>query len=131
MAKTCKLPGMPDKATICRWLALDSDFCDKYLAATSTRAHILVDECIDIADDSDKDFSDTTEDGMSGKYNAEHVQRSKLRVETRLKVIGLQNPKKYGAAIKQEISGPDGGDIPIAVTVKFVEPEADNGSGNG
>jgi hypothetical protein len=33
------------------------------------------------------------------RLNAEHVQRSKLRIETRLKLLAKWNPKKYGERV--------------------------------
>lgn len=41
----------------------------------------------------------------------EWMLRSKLRVETRLKLLAKWDPKRYGEKITQEISGPDGGPV--------------------
>jgi hypothetical protein len=32
--------------------------------------------------------------------NSEHIQRSKLRIETRLKLLAKWNPKKYGERVQ-------------------------------
>jgi hypothetical protein len=34
------------------------------------------------------------------RLNAEHVQRSKLRIETRLKLLAKWSPKKYGERVQ-------------------------------
>ena len=36
------------------------------------------------------------------RVNAEHIQRSKLRIETRLKLLAKWNPKKYGDKLALE-----------------------------
>ena len=50
-------------------------------------------ECLDIADDTSQDMIDTA---YGPRLNTEHVQRSKLRIETRLKLLAKWNPKKWG-----------------------------------
>ena len=72
-------------------------------AKNSTRAreigcHNLADQCIAIADDGRNDWIETT-DGTGAtlyKLNGEHIQRSKLRIETRMRLIGKWLPKVYG-----------------------------------
>lgn len=55
----------------------------------------LANECLAIADDSTKDH------GARG-MNSEFVQRSKLRVETRLKLLSKWHPKRYGEKLEIE-----------------------------
>src|SRR5690606_7651806 len=76
----------------------------------------LAAECLEIADDSRNDFMQRlAEDGdeRAGQFNGEHVQRSKLRIETRLKLLAKWNPKKYGDKVSMEHAGPGGGAIPV------------------
>jgi hypothetical protein len=54
---------------------------------------------MEIADDSRNDYIDRlNSDGevIGKQLDAEHVQRSKLRIETRLKLLAKWNPKRYG-----------------------------------
>jgi hypothetical protein len=53
----------------------------------------MAEDCLRIADDAVNDWMET-EHGP--RLNGEHVQRSKLRIETRLKLLAKWNPKKYG-----------------------------------
>lgn len=73
-------------------------------AANSTRArelgcHALASQCLEIADDDTRDWEPVTDsDGrvIGIKVDGEHVQRSKLRIETRMRLIGKWLPRVYG-----------------------------------
>lgn len=73
-------------------------------AANSTRAreigcHLMAEECVTIADEDSRDWEpvkDTDGTIIGIKVNGEHVQRSKLRIETRMRLIGKWLPKVYG-----------------------------------
>jgi hypothetical protein len=71
---------------------------DPLFAARIARARELGEdaisqECMDIADDTTGDEV-LTENGP--RPNTEFIQRSKLRIETRLKLLAKWNPKKWG-----------------------------------
>ena len=65
---------------------------------------------LDIADDSTNDYMmKQGEDGSEYEaLNAEHIQRSRLRIETRKWLSSKLKPKKYGDKIQQEITAPEG-----------------------
>lgn len=86
---------MPDKATVFRWIRTNKDFCDQYTRAKQESADALVEEMIDIADESDKDFI-IDDDGNPVRPNIELMMRSKLRIETRKWISSKLKPKKYG-----------------------------------
>jgi hypothetical protein len=66
-------------------------------------------DALSIADNSERDTVLTDKGGEIP--NSEWISRSRLRVETRLKLLAKWDPKRYGERISQEISGPDGGAI--------------------
>ncbi len=107
----CRDPAMPDKATVLRWLA-DKDkaeFRDQYAHARDMRADALFDEALEIADDAAGDW---TEDGNGNAVlDHEHVQRSRLRVDTRKWAAGKLAPKRYGDKIQH--TGDGGGPIRV------------------
>ena len=107
----CRDPAMPDKATVLRWLA-DKDkaeFRDQYAHARDMRADALFDEALEIADDAAGDW---TEDGNGNEVlDHEHVQRSRLRVDTRKWAAGKLAPKRYGDKIQH--TGDGGGPIRV------------------
>jgi hypothetical protein len=94
----CLDDAMPDKATVFRWLAAHGEFRDQYTCARETQADTLFDEMLDIADDAGKDI-------VEGAVDQEHIQRAKLRIETRKWMAGKLRPKKYGDKVEHEHSG--------------------------
>jgi hypothetical protein len=81
----CAAEAMPNKSTVFRWLAADEAFRDQYARAREAQADALFDDILDIADDGTNDYmTKTNADGSEYEaFNAEHIQRSKLRVDAR------------------------------------------------
>lgn len=88
----CDQPGAPAASTIFRWLGDHPDFAHAYARAREAQADAIFDECLDIADDKGEDWIMTAN---GPKFNKEAAQRSRIRVETRLKVAARLNPRKY------------------------------------
>lgn len=81
------------------WIEADKDFASRMEAARAAGADAIADEALAIADDGTFD----TIDGKFGpKLNNEWVARSKLRVETRLKLLAKWHPKRYGEKLEIE-----------------------------
>lgn len=126
----CLHEDMPNKSTVLRWL-LDparAAFCDQYTRARELQADVHVDEMPDIADDGSNDYiTKTNADGSTyEQVNSEHIQRSRLRIDTRKWIAERMRPKKYGA--KVALTDPDGGPLVVQV-LKLSEaekPDADN-----
>lgn len=78
-------------------------FRDQYASAREAQADALVEECLEIADDGSNDWM--TREGKDKEpawaLNGEHVNRSRLRVDTRKWWAARLAPKKYGD--KQEV----------------------------
>jgi hypothetical protein len=103
----CSDKTMPAASTVALWVVNDTGkFSDHYARARQAQATILADEIIEIADDSSRDFIET-EDGPV--LDREHIQRSRLRVDTRKWYLSKVLPKVYGE--KVEVTGKDGGPI--------------------
>jgi hypothetical protein len=98
----CRQEGMPAWRTVYDWIAKDENLSAHIARARDLGYDAIAEECIDIADETSGDYTE-----MDGRmvYNAEHVQRSKLKIETRLKLLAKWNPKKYGERIHTEHSG--------------------------
>ena len=105
------LPNMPTKSTIIRWLGEHDEFCDQYARAREIQALVMVDELMEIADDSRNDWIEReNKDGqLEIAFNSEAVQRSKLRSDTRKWLMGKMAPKRFGD--KMQVTGKDGGAI--------------------
>lgn len=103
LAHVCAADDMPSPSAVYKWLASEPDFVEKYLRAREAQSHLLLDECMDIADDGTNDFV-MTDKGPA--LDRDHIARSKLRVETRMRMAGKLNPKRYGD--KLDLSSSDG-----------------------
>jgi len=71
-----------------------------YARAKEAGTHCLAMECLDIADESHGDV--TVDAEGNERTNTEVVQRAKLRIDTRLRLIGKWNRKDYGEKIDGE-----------------------------
>lgn len=89
LRKVCARPGMPNKATVFRWLAERGEFRDQYAQATETRADAIFEDMFDIADNVAEE--------------AAAVGKARLRIDTRKWALARMNPKKYGDKVSQEI----------------------------
>lgn len=97
----CAADEMPAKGTVMRWLKKEATFQDHYAQARARQTEGMADDILEIADDTSQD----TEYGDNGpKANAEWISRSRLRVDARLKLMALLNPKKYGKKLALEVT---------------------------
>jgi hypothetical protein len=115
---------MPDKATVFRWLSLESPFrdgfCDQYAHAREAQADSLADDIIDIAD--------TPMPGVKTKTTAQGVETTegdmiehrRLRVDARKWVAAKLKPKKYGDKVDLTHANPDGSVLlPPVINIGF------------
>lgn len=76
------------------------------MRACDARADLLFDQGLQIADDGTADHRLVSRDGSyTVEIDHEAIARSKLRVETRLKMVEKLSPKKYGQKLNVEHSG--------------------------
>lgn len=99
---------MPGRTTLLRWLNQHEEFRTQYTRACELRADAWADEILEIADDGGEDWKASD---SGDKFNAEHVQRSKLRVDARKWLMSKAAPKKYGEKVQQVHTGLDDGPI--------------------
>lgn len=66
----------------------------------------VAEHALDIADDGSNDWMESHDPENRGwRFNGEHVQRSRLRVETRKWFLSKLMPKVYGDKSSVELSG--------------------------
>lgn len=112
LRKICASNGMPNKSTVLLWVVTpDHDFCDQYMIAREAAGYSHADNVTEIADT------------LSEKGSKADPQ--KMRVA----MIGYQwaaermAPKKHSPKHIKEVSGPNGGPIPITtIERKVVDP---------
>lgn len=108
--------AMPSKRTITRWATEPKHpFWPLYVRAREAQCIGMAEEILEISDDGSNDWMERTgKDGeISWQLNGEHVQRSKLRVDTRKWVLSKVLPRVYGDKITAEHTGKDGGPIEV------------------
>ena len=99
---------MPHVDTIYEAFKVDSAFSDSYTRAREDRADGIFEEILEIADNSTNDYMNKKNpDGTKGEevLNSEHVQRSKLRIDSRKWMLGKMQPKKYGEKQVVDVEG--------------------------
>ena len=88
--------------------------------------HALADQCLEIADDARNDWMEARADGAEAagwRANGENCNRSRLRIDTRMRLLGKWLPKVYGDKVDHTHSG---GAEPITmITRTIVEPKRD------
>jgi hypothetical protein len=94
----CADAGMPDRATVSRWLARYEEFRGLYWFARECQAESLVDEILEIARDSSRDYVKKV--GVDGKVtwvvDREHIARCGLRISALKWTAARMAPRKYG-----------------------------------
>lgn len=107
MRQICRSEGMPDASTVWDWCQNRPEVSQAIAHARNLGEDAIAEDCFEIADDARNDWMESLgEEGKPIGYrlNGDHVQRSKLRIETRLKLLAKWNPKKYGDRIQQEVN---------------------------
>lgn len=110
----CKDKDMPCADTVTKFLREKADQNEilQYARARDQQADRIAEEVIEIADDGSNDWMESNDpDNPGWKFNGEHAQRSRLRIDARKWFAGKVAPKKYGD--RQIISGDD--ENPIAI----------------
>ncbi len=108
----CRDEKMPAISTVMKWL-LEADkktFSEQYDIACNARAELMFEELLEIADDGTNDYLERErQDGTTFEtLNGEHIQRSRLRVDTRKWYLSKVLPKKFGDKQAVELTGKDG-----------------------
>ena len=98
IGRLCKdNPSWPTKETIFLWLKTYGDFSDQYARAKRLQIEVLVDEIIEIADDSSQD-NIINQQGQIICNNAS-INRARLKIDTRKWIVSKLAPKIYGDKI--------------------------------
>lgn len=112
----CARDGMPARRTVYDWINSDADLAARIARARDLGFDVIAEQCVQIAEDGSNDYTERVlENGQKRMtFDAEHVQRSKLRIETRLKLLAKWAPKKYGDRQQVAPTTAEGDDIEFA-----------------
>ena len=112
----CKDPEMPAYSTVMAWAAEKEDFKPLYAEARAALLEFWAGEIVSISDDGSNDWIEReVNNGRVMKLpDNEHINRSRLRVDTRKWLLSKLAPKKYGDSTTIAHTGADGGPIHTA-----------------
>lgn len=116
--EVCRLERYPSKPTVFAWLSRHETFLNQYRHAREIQQESHLDEMMEIADDGSNDWMERTDkngDSIGWHLNGEHVNRSKLRIDTRKWIMERMAPKLYGNKQQLEHSSPDGSMKPSVI----------------
>lgn len=114
---------MPDAATVMKWRNRHEVFNKQYARAKEQQMELMAEQLLEIADDG---LNDTVDRDGRTVVDQEHINRSRLRVDTRKWLMSKLAPKKFGDKIQQELTGP-GGSTPV-LTIQLAPHAADSGN---
>jgi len=123
LRELCRRHGI-SKSMVYVWRKEDAEFDGRFVRAREEGFDAIAEEALEIADDGTNDWEKrnrddgTTEDVL----NHEHVQRSKLRIETRLKLLAKWDPKRYGDLVK--LGNADGSNIDATAALQAARERA-------
>lgn len=112
LAAICRDEGMPHPSTVRDWAAAREDVSLAIARAREDGFDQIALEALRIADFGDDDHVPDKDGNL--RMDSEVIQRSKLRVETRLKLLAKWDPKRYGERQQLEHTGPNGGPVLVA-----------------
>jgi len=126
----CRQDGKPQFGVVYQWLDKDTTFDERFARARKLGHDLLAQECLDIADNANNDWMERQgSDGQSigWQANGDHIQRDKLRIETRLKLLAKWD-KRYADKTVNEHTGANGGAIETISKIErtIIDPKNDN-----
>ena len=94
----CVDAGMPDKATVFRWIGRHKAFRKQYALAREAQTDDICDQILEIAHDNSHDY--VKKIGADGKVtwveDHEHIACCRLRINALFRIAALLAPRKYG-----------------------------------
>jgi hypothetical protein len=92
----CSDVDMPNYVTVWRWEQEDAEFCKLSARAREAGTHHMADDCIQIADNPSIDPAD-----------------KRVRIDTRIRLIGKWNAKRYGDSTQIKHADADGNKLSV------------------
>ena len=99
---------MPSRYAVNRWLHDNIEFRNQYAHARELQIQHYADEILAIANDGRNDWmirEDAKTKHQSIVPNTDHIQRSKLRVDTYKWLLGKLKPQVFGDRVEVEQTG--------------------------
>ena len=99
----------PERQVIFRWLIKYTEFSDMYEKSKALQIQAMIDDVIDIADDTSSDVIIRIDKNGDEQEvcNTEYIARSRLRVDTRKWLASKLCPRLYGERKVNEVVSDD------------------------
>ena len=110
----CRDEGIPHELTVRLWALDDREgFAAQYARAREVQFLAIADELLEIADDGRNDWMQRRGNDERGGWelNGEHIQRSRVRIDTRKWMLSKMLPKVYGDKTEVAVTGANGGPV--------------------
>jgi hypothetical protein len=118
LAQICRDEHMPAVRTVSHWKDASETFKADFVRAREEGFDALAAQCLDIADETD---NDTLHTEHGDRPNTEWISRSKLRIETRLKLLAKWDPKRYGDKLDLNHGGQGDNPVNMNWTIEVVK----------
>ncbi len=117
LRQVCRDESMPCTSTVMKWANEIPEFTEQYAKAREMLLEHWAEEITEIADDGSNDWiKREKEDGrVEIVLDAEHINRSRLRVDTRKWLMSKLSAKKYGDRTALDLGNQEG--KPLAITI--------------
>ena len=102
----CREEGMPNWRTVYDWIEADAELAAQVARARDLGFDAIAEDIFDIADGT--------------RPIGDHVQLSKMRIDTRLKLLACWNPKKYGTKQTVDVGNKEGETLKVDSNVDTV-----------
>ena len=113
----CEEEGMPSFKTIYNWRSKDEEFATRLARAREIGADAISEEVLKIADTEPEFAEQWSETGGSKRRDAAFIQWKKLQIETRLNLLKVWFPQKFGAHISDSPKDAQ------PITINVVKPD--------
>lgn len=108
----CRDIHMPAESSVRQWAVDDAHgFAAQYARARDIGLESMAEDLFEIADDGRNDWTERENERTGQSYtvvDSEHINRSRLRVDTRKWYLSKLAPKRYGDRLALEHGGVDG-----------------------
>jgi hypothetical protein len=107
----CRIDGNPSHTTVYDWLKKDKEFSLHFASARESGEDLIAQECMEISEENPQ-VEIPTKCGSYTATDGAGIQRNRLRIDTRLKLLAKWNPKKWGD--KQQVDMNVTGELKLA-----------------
>lgn len=125
LCEICNEENMPSRVTVFQWTRNKPEFAAKYRQARLDKVETWMDEIITIADDGRNDWMEKKKRNgeIEVVFDKENYGRSRLRIETRLRLAGKIASHLYGERLQTDVNIQNRTTIRVVLEDRTAQPE--------